>query len=214
MQTDSLIQSLSAELKPVRRQDPPLTYALKMLAVSLLAMTGLVYWFSLRDDFAESISSPLFWLTGAAHMLQAALGWVAVAYVTNPGRKNVSHKVLVALGCLLVVLTMFVLQVLFTSHADIVAGANPAGLHCSENTLLMALVGFLFTLYMAEKRVVVKPLSTALIIALASAGVGFMGILLTCSIDNSMHVMAYHLLVPSFVIALASLVAGKIYLKF
>ena len=85
MNTESLIATLAADLRPVRPGAGEKTLRLAVGGGGLLMVTLFVTTFSLRPDFADAIRGFSFWMKLGYTLAIASIGWIAMNPVWRPG---------------------------------------------------------------------------------------------------------------------------------
>jgi len=85
MQTDDLIDALSADVAVVRRGEPQRRLASTAIAGGLIAFILVAAWLGLRSDLAEAIGGAVFWIKAGYTLALAAAFFHAGERLSRPG---------------------------------------------------------------------------------------------------------------------------------
>lgn len=88
MNTSDLIQSLAANVSPVKRLRPPLLRAAAWLVLALILMAALTLFHGLRPQFAERMQDLIFATGMIASLLTGVLATIAAFQVSLPDRSS------------------------------------------------------------------------------------------------------------------------------
>jgi hypothetical protein len=138
MQTDELINLLSADTAPVARYAPARRLALGAGAGAVIVLLLVLGWLGLRPDLATAVSGVFYWIkTGYTAALGAAGFWA----VERLGRPGVSAKRPAGFGA--AVLLLFVLAALaqglsLAGPARMIAVRGVSWTVCTRNIALLA----------------------------------------------------------------------------
>jgi hypothetical protein len=97
MQTDDLIESLSADLRPVRRGAAAVRIALGLGLGAAASAILMLTWLGVRPDLAEAIQTPMFWVKFAYAALTSLLLALATSRLSRPGARLGGLAVAIAL---------------------------------------------------------------------------------------------------------------------
>jgi len=85
MQTDDLIDALSAVTAPAPRADPQRRLALAAGAGVLVALALVLAWLKLRPDLTQALAQPFFWIKAGYTTALAIGGFMACERLARPG---------------------------------------------------------------------------------------------------------------------------------
>jgi hypothetical protein len=97
MKTDDLIQSLSADLKPVGRGAAWARLAAGLGAGAVVSTILMVVWIGVRPDLAEAVKTGMFWVKFAYAALAGVVLVLAASRLSRPGAQLGGLAVAVAL---------------------------------------------------------------------------------------------------------------------
>ncbi len=202
--TDSVIDSLARELRPVRRLRAPLLRAGGVVLLALVVIAALTAMRGMRHDFAERMDDPAYWVQLGGAFLTGALATLAAFEISLPDRSRL--WALLPLPAVVLWLYGFA----FGCLADWIA--IPAGAPVVEEsercltTIVMATIPLALALWMMLRRA--RPLhaaGTAWIAALAVAGFADTAHLLLHTVQASSLVLAINLVPAALIVAVGGL---------
>src|SRR4051794_10129448 len=95
--TDDLIQSLSAELKPVGRGAAARRIALGLGAGAVVSAAIMLVWIGPRPDLAQALTTSMFWVKFAYAALAGLILAAATTRLSRPGARLGGLAVAIAL---------------------------------------------------------------------------------------------------------------------
>lgn len=207
MASDKLIQDLVDDLKPVKRQMSPRVLAFWMSGFMLVVAAGFISFSGLRPDLFAVVRKPSFAVLLLFALAQIVFGIRGLGYLTNPGRSYIWRTIpwwtaFLAGG-------MVLAETLSLDHDHWAAGLDSSGLHCAQYTLLVSVSGFAGLFYILRKRVVLNGALTGALIGVASVASGWLAISLVCGVENPVHILLYHLLLPGVIAVAVGAVVGR-----
>lgn len=102
MRTDDLIDVLARDAKGGREVAPPRQFAVVAVIGSLAALALVLGWLHARQDLAQAMLAPMFWMKAAYTALLGVAGYLAVERLSRPegsGRRGWVVGVLVFAVC-------------------------------------------------------------------------------------------------------------------
>jgi hypothetical protein len=170
MKTSDLIGTLAANLKPVRRLQPPVARASSWLLLAALILTLLTISQGIRPDLAQRLRDPAFTVSLAAPLLTGVFAAIAAFELSLPDRSR--HWVLLPLPALLLWLSNIGYQCLVEWISIGPQGLMPGeAARCLATVVLSGLPLSLALLVMLRAAAPLRPLPVALTAGLAVAGV-------------------------------------------
>lgn len=201
----ALVERLATDLKPVRRLRPPIVQLGLWLLLETAVISARVDLGS-RGDVLGKIHSPLYLFELAAFGLIGAFCALLAFQSAVPGREPARRQLtFVALASAIAILSVG-LEPISTSIT--LSQFLQEGLPCAFWTTLMAAVPW-FVVFRALRRGM--PMTRAVPGALAAAAAflfAFAFARIGCSIDDGLHLIVWHLLVPFGLGIVASVYAG------
>jgi len=213
MKTEDLIESLACDAKPVRRlPSPQMLAAGLVLAALVLSMAG-AWAMGVRADLAETVESRRFIMINA--MLLVTLGGVAFALGTLsvPGRRRrIKPQVVLGLVLAAVLVGMFLMR--WPWFYGMGWGTwGLFGVYCTARTLILGGLPAAAGLWMHRHGAPMNPGMSGGLIGAATGSQGANAMGWSCDIDEPMHVLVWHFLVPTAVLAVAGFWAGRRWLR-
>jgi hypothetical protein len=170
MKTSDLIGTLAANLKPVRRLQPPVARASSWLLLAALILTLLTISQGIRPDLAQRLRDPAFTVSLAAPLLTGVFAAIAAFELSLPDRSR--HWLLLPLPALLLWLSNIGYQCLVEWISIGPQGLMPGeAARCLATVVLSGLPLSLALLVMLRAAAPLRPLPVALTAGLAVAGV-------------------------------------------
>jgi len=213
MKTEDLIESLVHDARPVRRLPSPLMLAAGLVLAALLISMAGAWAMGVRPDLAVTMLSRRFIMINS--MLLITLGGVAFALgsLSIPSRKRrFKMQVILGLAMIAVLVGMFLMR--WPWFYGVGWGTwGMMGLYCTARTLVLGGLPAVAGIWMHRHGAPMNPgLSGGLIGGAAgSQGANAMG--WSCDIDEPMHVLVWHFLIPTAVLAAVGFWAGRRWLR-
>jgi hypothetical protein len=208
--TDQLIDSLSKDLKPVKRLPRAAVRAAVWSAFTLAAICLAVCAFTggVREDLSLAAHSHTFCSEALAIFAAGALAAFAAFRLCVPDVKvRPDVRAMVAIASLI----WFGLIGGQIGKAGL-APPEPAGEPCLTDLSLFMAVPLLAVVFMVMRAASVFPALAGYCAVLAAGSFGALGMRFLCSNDLPAHLLAWHFL-PVMIFALCGLPLGKILLK-
>lgn len=143
MKTDDLIALLARDATPVSRRGLPLRLAALTALGALAAFFILAPWLGVRDDMAEALVGPVFWMKAIYTGGLGVAGFALVERLSRPGAKGRLGWALIGLFAV-VILILAVMQISTTSPEgmrDAIMGTTWD--RCPWRILVLAVPGLL-----------------------------------------------------------------------
>lgn len=189
--TDELINSLAAEMKPVRRLRSPLFRAACWLTLGTFVLTLLAVHQGIRPDLAQRLNQPAFVAGMAASILTGILAAVAAFLISLPDRSRL--WLLLPAPALVLWLSNIGYQCMTQWIAIGPDGIDPGeAARCFATLVLASLPLSLAMLVMLRYAALVRPTPVALMGGLAVAAVTATALSLFHSADASMMILMWN----------------------
>jgi hypothetical protein len=213
MKTDDLIQKLSSEAIPAKRQDRPMMFALKGSALAILVLGLLLVFFQPNTSLGIRIEHFEFFvgLFGFAGVLVSGL--LLTAWGMTPGRAHGRRYLLATLFFLIALLLFYFLSMPFDAGTIEKGMEVTNGVRCGLATFVASFILSAVLTFVTRNGASVRPSVTGLAIAAASFGFGGIMITVHCGSENVMHIALWHYVVPILLIAPLGYFLGRKFLR-
>lgn len=211
MDTNELIKSLSADLRPVKRLRAPWLQTLLMgLAGAGLVAGGAFFFSHLRPDAAAQLKQPEFLIETGAMLAAGLLSAAAAAALSIPdaGKRNT------ALFSLLAATTLWLALGLHQLSTSSFQG-DPVGIaayQCAIDLGLLSLLPLAAAALLLRRSLWFQPGLAGYAIFLSMISLAAVGMRLLCSIEGEEHLLFWHVL-PVMTLGASGILAGKIILR-
>jgi hypothetical protein len=205
--TDQLIEQLSADARPVSRLLSPARRATLWVAVALVCVAFGVAHFGIRRDIADAWRTTDMLLRIA---LLASTMWLAVLTALRlsvPGEETRAWSRLWPLAILLVLVSIGTAEVVAAAIVGD-AGSPLRAWTCVRKVAFTGAVPALLALVLIQRAAPLEPKWTALLGVLAAGAAGALTSELACPIRAPMHILLWHIL-PVALSAGLGLLAGS-----
>jgi hypothetical protein len=210
METEQLVRSLAATLRPVRRLRPARWRAVLWAVPAVLCVSIGAVLLGPRSDLLSRAANPQFWLQNALLLFVSASS-AAIAFQTSvPGSEVAGHVRALPLWGLLV--WGFVLAGgAWAWESRGAAGMGGAGWTCVSRIALLGAVPAVFALLMLRRAAALRPGWTGAIALVSAASLAVVGMQMVCAKDDPRHLFVWHFL-PAAACGLAGVLLGRRFL--
>ena len=147
MNTDDLIASLSADIRPVPRHALGRRTAIGMAAGAIATLLAVIGWLGLRSDLGQAIMGTTFWIKWAYTISLALAATLATVRLARPdGRPGMALRLL-AVPVIVLALIALVQLVMVPRSAWLKMWLGDSWMVCSRNVFVLALPIFLGLLW-------------------------------------------------------------------
>jgi hypothetical protein len=206
MKTESLIETLSQDARPVK---PLLRPSLRLALWSLFAalwMAAAIAVIGRRNDLGSIYQSPGFLLQAILLAALALLSAYSAFSLSVPGRKK--SWLLIVPAIVLLFWLFWIASEVFSADA-LEAGT---GLNCLRNILLLSLPPGFLLCFMLKKAMPLKAGTAGMLAALGTAALANMGTRFLCHHENPLHLFIWHFL-PVFAFTCAGAIVGRFHFE-
>ncbi len=186
---NTLIDSLSADLTPVKKCTKPLFYFYSWLFVIAVFSIIVVYFYGLRSDITVAFKNPVFSYEIILASVIAVLSALSSSYLMIPdmsGKKWLLTSTFTCIG-------LFVLWGLLKGVSEGFALPTLKMDHCMQEGLYIGIVPLTVFIFLMRCGATTHPLMMGVMNVLSVAGVGYLALRLTCAMDTVGHVTIEHL---------------------
>ncbi len=187
--SDSLIESLTDELAPVRRLAHPFLRAAPWIALALAYISGVVYFLGLRPDMAGKLADPFFLFETAIMASVALSAALASSWLCVPDARGQKWMTSVPV-------TLIAVFIGWTALRSVTEDFSLPSLHwdhCFQDAMLMGFVPGVAMIFLSVRGATTHPFLMALMNGLAVGALGYVGLRFTCMLDTVGHSCIYHL---------------------
>jgi hypothetical protein len=212
MKTDELIQSLVLEARPVRPLASPARLA-AALALCAVAVTLLGAWLlGLRPDLGGQLLDRRFLMINSMLLMTLGAAALALGTLAVPGRRRFKVRIAFGLILLAVLIGMFLMRRPWFSGVGWGLWFS-IGAYCTARTLLLGALPAAAGLWMHRHGAPMHPAVSGGLIGGAAGSQGANAMGWACEIDEPMHVLVWHFLIPSALLAVLGVWAGRRWLR-
>lgn len=205
--TNTLIDSLCGELKPVQKAKHPFAYTLPWLAITAAFAFFVVRFVGVRHDVIEQLSNPVFLFETITVALLAVIAAISSAYLMIPDMRGKKWL----LSVTFTIAGIFVLWNIVKMSAEGFQLPRFNFDHCMREGMFLALLPMMALIFFMRAGATTKPVIMAVMNLLAGASIAYIGLRFTCSMDTVGHALVFHLVPYMFIGALIGLVARRLY---
>ena len=187
---DTVINGLCDELEPCKCLAHPFVRVLPFLGVAIIYIAALVYFIGVRSELTKKFADASFMFELFLMAFMSISAAIASSYLAVPGaceKKWIIVPPLTAFG-------IFCVWSLIRAVSE---GMHMPALHmdhCMGEGMFMAIIPMTMMIVLVRNGATTSPKITALMNALAAAGLGYVGLRFTCSMDTVGHATVSHLL--------------------
>ena len=203
MNSDELVRSLVADLRPVRRLRSSGTRTLLWAAFALACVCAGAYAFGTRTDLSAKLHDPSFLAEGASLLLVFLLSGRGAFRFSVPGMER--RKTAPALPLFGVLAWLLLIAARHSSASEPVA---PAGLGCCVRMICLALTPTLGLWWMLRRAAPLERGWTGLLALLSAGSLAVLGTQAICAKDEPLHLLLWHF-APLLVVVLLGAGLGE-----
>jgi hypothetical protein len=213
MKTEELIDSLVLDAKPVRRLPSPVTLAAGLVLCALAAsMTG-AWFFGIRADLADQVFSRRFIMINTMLLMTLGAAALALSTLAIPGRKR-RLKVQAVFGAATVAVLIGMFLMRWPWFHGMGWGAwFSIGAYCTLRALLLGALPTAAGMWLHRHGAPMNPGISGGLIGGAAGSQGANAMGWACEVDEPMHVLVWHFLLPTALLAAAGIWAGRRWLR-
>jgi hypothetical protein len=212
MKTDELIQSLVGEAQPVRPMASPLKQAAALVLCAVAASLLGAWLLGMRPDLAERLVERRFLMINTMLLLTLAGAALALGTLAVPGRRRFKAQIAFALILLAAVIGMFLMRWPWL-HGVAWGAWFGVGAYCTARTLLLGALPAAAGFWMHRHGAPMHPAVSGGLIGAAAGSQGANAMGWACEIDEPLHVLVWHFLLPSALLAVLGVWAGRRWLR-
>ena len=205
--TDTLIDSLTEDLCPVKVLMHPLLRVLPWCVYAVLYVGLAIYFLGLRYDFEEVIYDPIFVFEMVLVLVMSLSAAVCSMWMCVPDMRGQQWLIAVPTTLFMTFLLLVGLKV----GLDGVSMPKITWHHCHSDSMYIGFIPAATIWFLTMRGKTTCYVKTTFMNVLAVGGLGYLGLRLTCGADNMGHISFFHIL-PYLVLGIvAGLVARRIY---
>lgn len=214
MKTDDLIKKLAMDLKPVKPMISP-GYMIALFVLVGFVLIGLSFiMMSVRENLFQQLSNSKIQFELVISFLLAISALSLSVFLSRPGKLSTTRKIeKVTVGFLMLVLIYDGFRVTQLNLNQIHLGLNLSGAECFVSVLGFSILLGGAVIYWLRQGASVSPGLSGTVIGTACVAFGNVSITFFCGIDNGMHILIWHFVLPMVAAACCGLVASRIFLK-
>ncbi len=214
MKTDDLIHKLSTDLKPIK---PMLSsgYLIWLFIVIGFVLIGLSFtMMSVRENLSERLLDSRIQFELGISFLLAVLALSLAVVLARPGNERRARWIeKVTFGFLLFVLMYDGFRVAQLNLSQIHLGLDLSGMECFISVLGFSIVLGGAMIYWLRNGASVNPGLSGIVIGTAAVAFGNVSITFFCGVDNGMHILVWHFVLPLIAAVGCGFAASRFLLK-
>lgn len=197
IKTDQFIKNLASELKPVRVVKFRFVDLLKIIAVGFLCVFAAVAILGLRFEFTELALSAKFFFDSVMLAALGILSILAAFSLSVPSEKNQKvYRLPVFVFGLILIATSY--SFITTSNPLLYLGH---GFSCAYEIFLISIFPASVLFYFIRKAAVLQRDIVGVLVLLSGVSFGLLGVQLTCADSTPMHLLIWHILPSTLIMA-------------
>lgn len=205
--TDNLIDSLASELQEVKCACHPLKTALPWFIFAIIYLAFAIAVLGIRPDFSDRLLDSSYLFELVLVMLMSISATFSSLWLCFPDMRG--QRWMLAVPISLFAILMIWLGLRTTMHLDHAPHVYWSG--CINEALIFGLLPALTLALLAARGKTTQPQMMSFMNTIAIGGLGYLGLRITCSMEDMGHIMIYHF-APYIFIGFAIAAAGiKIY---
>lgn len=189
--TDSLIDSLTDDLKPVKRLLHPYARILPWIFVAIVYLAGIANFLGIRMDIMDKLHEAPFLFEMVLASLIAITGAYAAGLSTIPDMRSQQWFMAVP-ATQAGIFLIFVICTLIAEGTDHHSLPRLAMHHCFSDGLLIAFVPIIMLILLVKRGATTHPNLSSFMSILSVGALGWMTLRLTCGSDNLGHMFLHH----------------------
>ncbi|MCB9984005.1 MAG: DUF1109 domain-containing protein [Rhodospirillales bacterium] len=204
---ESLIEGLADELKPQKPLPHPLLRVLPFLVIAIIYVSGLVYIVGVRSDIGEKFSDPAYMIEIFLMAFTALSSGIAASYLSVPDMRGAKWVIAPPLTAL----AIFCVWSIIRASAEGMHMPHIHFDHCMGEGVFISVAPLALLITLIRKGASTHPYLGALMNAMAAAGLGYVGLRFTCSMDTVGHATVSHLIPYVIIGMILALSARKVF---
>ncbi len=204
---DNLINDLCDGLAPTQKIWCPYKHFVLWISVSIVYFSIVIFVVGLRHDLAYQAHNTIFLFEAALGILFSTTAAICASLLSVPDMRGKEWFRAVPT-------TLFSVFLLWNIIKGYTEGVEMPHLHwvdCMNNGLFMEAFPLVFIILLSLRGKTTHPIWMTFMNILSVAGIAWLGLRLTCSMDDMGHAFMYHFLPVSVVGALLILFARRIF---
>ncbi|MBI1300462.1 MAG: DUF1109 family protein [Alphaproteobacteria bacterium] len=202
--TESLIDSLSCDLKSVKKVCHPAKCVLPWCLYAVAYVAAVIYFLGFRRDIEEQLSNPVFLyeiLQVFAISMSAAF---CAVWLRVPDMRGQQWMLMIPITLFISFVTWIFLKVVTEEFLMPTIHWH----HCHQESLIIGVVPAIAIWFLSSRGATTRPYMTTFMNVLAVGGLGYIGLRISCGADNMGHISFFHLL-PYVVIGIIAAALTK-----
>jgi hypothetical protein len=213
MRTEELIDLLAREAVPVRRSPPPALLAALLVAFALAASMAGAWLMGTRPDLSGALANPSFLLANAVLFGLLALAAAGSGALAVPGRVR-RLRPRAVLGALLLAAAILVFLLRWPWLYGVSWGLWLSwGANCTLRTLVLGGPATAVGIWLHRRGASTQPALSGGLIGGAAGSQGANAMGWACGIDEPLHVLLWHFVIPTVLLAALGAWAGRRWLR-
>ncbi|MEM9468842.1 MAG: NrsF family protein [Pseudomonadota bacterium] len=204
---DNLIGDLTEELSPIKKLWCPYRHFALWAVLSAVYFVSILFVIGFRYDLADKLQTANFLYEGTLGVLFSLTAALCASFLNIPDMRGKEWFKAVPI-------TLFGAFMLWTVIKAIAHGLDMPNLYwaqCISNALFIGGFPLFFIIILSLRGKTTQPVWMATMNVLAVAGITWIGLRVTCSIDDMGYAFLYHFLPVSIVGALTILMGRKLF---
>lgn len=207
---EAMVERLVAGLEPVHPLWPVRRRLALWVLVEAAVLVYLAHW-GLRGDLAAELHRPQFLLEVGFFFIAGQLIAALALRAAVPGREPARWESLLAAAVVVISIALLLREPVKTDIA--MPEFIRAGVRCLRDTFILAVVPWFVLLWAVRRGAVFAAEKAGALVAAAALLFTFAILRTGCPIDNQLHLMVWHLILPAVIGISASALIGFLWLR-
>ncbi len=207
MNTDNLINSLASDLQEVKPACHPFKKALPWFSFGLLYVCFAVAVLGIRPDFVERISNDVYLLELMIVFLMSLSAAFCSLWLGVPDMRG--QRWMLAVPFSMLSLLVFWLLAKTILYLEAIPAMYWSG--CIGEALIFGVIPAVTLVFLASRGKTTKPQLMSVVNTIAVGGLGYLGLRITCPVEEIGHLMFHHFLPYVFIGGVIFVAGIKIY---
>jgi len=204
---DSLISSLSDDLKPVKKAKHPLFYAVPWVFIAAIFAVFIAKYVGIRHDVFDKLGDTIFLFETLVVATLGVSSATASSYLMTPDMRGKKWLVPVSF-------TIFAVFIAWNVVKSFAEGLHMPHLnfdHCMQEGLFIAFIPMMALIFFIRGGATTRPIIMGVMNLFAGASIAYIGLRFTCSMDTVGHSTILHLTPYVVIGALMGLLSRRLY---
>lgn len=206
MSNYKLIDQLTKDFTPVKPISPLRNTLLwTLLSLGFVAMAIMMM---SRRQISDLLSDPIAIITTLWFLLNSVGLVFAINVAGIPGKKNQRMILSIAIGAYVLLIGILLGTVVMTKSSIALTG-----MECVVGVAMLSSMPLIFLFALVKKLAPTSPWLIGLLAGISACAFGAFGLAFSCTDDDPLHLLIFHLILPTILVGSISAIIGKKLIK-